>query len=241
MIKFIEDNLPEGVKLVFIARGGSALYNLETQNSDADWLGFCTAPIEMKYAQQLSFGNNDISLHILNRFAIRLLRQDARYTELLYAPTVLFGSNMSERVVEIIKNIWYLRGQITTMNLYDMYIRRYEEYQVHKQDLTNELSLSSKTKRLIHAYRSLDTPLRFMKNGFTDYTDALYYGYTEEIRSVLMGVKTDPFNHDAFLDILKAKEQEYITSINAFINNDITNVQMRVQQLLRMLEEEVYY
>lgn len=197
-------------KLCFKALVGSYNYNLNTAQSDKDYKIFFYPSFDDlyqggQYSQAIVSDDEDVEYHDIRKLPSLLYKSNVNFME------VLFSEEYAIYDEELFSVLFALRDEIANINLpylYDacfgMFIQKMKEF---KRDMGKGLGLKT-CKHAMSAYRILDFLMRFQKNSFSSFKQAIQYDFGDLIRVLLLDIRNGKYKYNELEEMIAEKEKK---------------------------------
>jgi predicted nucleotidyltransferase len=192
---------------LFTALVGSHNYNLTTETSDKDYIGFLIPSYDDLYkgaimpTKESKIDGNDVKLHDIRRLPEYLWKANTSFAELLFSSEVHIDD---VRYVAFIDEIFARRNDLVTMNLPYLYnSMRGLMHEVgktivrktgHNDHVIDQYGYD--VKRASHIYRSGVFLIRFARTH--DFETAFRFPDNDPMRAYLLNIKTGNIPHETF-------------------------------------------
>jgi hypothetical protein len=213
-ISILEKEVKQMVNdFVFGALVGSQNYGLANEKSDSDYKLFVLPTFDDLYQRkELStqrIGEKvDYTIHDIRKFVELLWKANPAFIEVLFSKRFIINKEYRDWVTSILSR----KNAFATMNLPVFYDASYGNYLQKRQGMVKGTSGTADlvekfgydTKCFLHAYRSLETPLFLMENGF-NFNEV--YHYADGTRKVIaLDMRKGEFSLEQAYEVLDLME-----------------------------------
>lgn len=223
--------------IAFISLVGSHNYNLNDSMSDKDYKVFIFPSFNDLYYKEMYSYNHvsddiDFTIHDIRKLPSVLFKANINFIEVLFSKE---SHIYSKKIDKLFKN----REFIARMNLPYLFNACDGMHFRKKKGITNynknTLFMKNKfgynTKEACHAYRILDACIRYAKNGFESFQDAILYNDTE--REFILDIKRGKYTKEEYDKILTDKEAEFDTYRHTYyIKNEDMETKRHIDELM---------
>lgn len=183
----------QGRPVVISALVGSHNYNLNTPESDKDYKYFVLPTFDDLYdnkeeTKAVVTQELDYTVHDLRKLNHVLWKSNINFIEILFSKDMKISPSLID--------IYTARETIARMNLpylYDACVGMHHQKRARLDKFSEGNQHLQKfgynTKEAMHSYRVVDFLVRYAKNGFRSFQDAIWYRDDEHVREVLFGIK----------------------------------------------------
>lgn len=185
---------------------GSHNYNLNTETSDKDYKIFLLPTFDDLYlGKQFSKSyvseTEDFDCHDIRKLSDLLWKSNINFIEILFSSELTINTDLSPKSLELLNEIFLNREEIARMNLPYLYNACVGMY-ISKQKSINEGTSNTKylvdkygydTKAAMSCIRVLDFLMKYKKNNFTSFQNAIKYENDSSCRTLLLDIKNGKY------------------------------------------------
>lgn len=218
----IMKNLKERREL-FKVLVGSSNYNLNTENSNKDYIIFVSPTFDDLYNRtkfQKSYIGEEEDFHIQDIRGLIKLISNVNSMEVLFSKDKIINPCLEQETKDLICNIFNKRKEIAKANLPSFYqsgigmhlsnMRKISEGN-GKKSLIDKYGYD--TKKACQCVRILDLLRRFADSNFNEFEFSLTYDNKDDFRELLLDIKHGIYSKEQFMtisnNIFKEVESKY--------------------------------
>lgn len=202
----------EGRTVLLVAKVGSVNYNLDDETSDLDYKVYVLPSFDDLYSGKRFVTSKtsdelDFTVHDVRELAKQLEKSNVNFVEVLFSTELTVKDDRMKYLVE-------MREELARMNLPYFYDACFG--MLHNKVKTFEKGTGGTnhfvekhgydTKAFMTMYRMMDFLLRYEKNGFTSFLEAVRY--SEEERTFMLSLKHGAYSKERALETVRLMREQ---------------------------------